>query len=181
MNRESARGFTLIEVLVALAVLAALATFAWRATASLVEGEARLAAEARRWQMLDAVFSRLEADVRAAVPRPVRVPGGREPAWTGGIDASGQASFAFTRAGGGVAFGTGNITIVTAHFVVAVHAVYAFMSRMGKHNTHARGCATRDLNGLFDDLRHFLDITRLRRANPHQAQRKQQQGHIFHQ
>ena len=55
MNRARVRGFTLIEVLVALAVLAVFATFAWRATASLVEGEARLASEARRWQTLDAM------------------------------------------------------------------------------------------------------------------------------
>ena len=100
MNRGRAAGFTLIEVLVALAVLAVFATFAWRATASLVEGEGRLASEARRWQTLDALYARIEADVRAAVQRAVRVPGGREHAWTGSVDANGQAAFAFTRAGG---------------------------------------------------------------------------------
>ena len=100
MKRARLPGFTLIEVLVALAVLAVFATFAWRATASLVEGEARLASEARRWQTRDARYARIEADVRAAVPRAVRVPGGREQAWAGGIDAYGQSTFAFTRAGG---------------------------------------------------------------------------------
>ncbi len=100
MNRARVAGFTLVEVLVALAVLAVFATFAWRATASLVEGEGRLASEARRWQTLDALYARIEADVRAAVPRAVRVPGGREHAWTGSVDANGQAAFAFTRAGG---------------------------------------------------------------------------------
>jgi len=100
MNRARAAGFTLIEVLVALAVLAVFATFAWRATASLVEGEARLSSEAKRWQTLDALYARIEADVRAAVPRAVRVPGGRESAWMGSVDANGQSTFAFTRAGG---------------------------------------------------------------------------------
>ena len=100
MNRARVPGFTLIEVLVALAVLAVFATFAWHATASLVEGEARLVSEARRWQTLDAMYARIEADVRAAVPRAVRVPGGREHAWAGGVDANGQSAFAFTRAGG---------------------------------------------------------------------------------
>jgi general secretion pathway protein J len=90
------RGFTLLEVLVALAILAALATFAWRATASLVEGEVRLSAEAQRWQRLDALFARLDADLRAAVPRPVRVgPSQREPALAGRADA-----IVFTRGGG---------------------------------------------------------------------------------
>ena len=88
------RGFTLVEVLVALAILAIFATFAWQATASLVDGEARLSAEAKRWQRLDAVFARLDADVRAAVPRSIRVAPRREPAFVGAAD-----GFTFTRAG----------------------------------------------------------------------------------
>lgn len=99
-RRRPVSGFTLIEILVALAILAVLATFAWRATASLVEGEAQLAGESRRWQTLDALYARVEGDVGAALPRAVRVPGGREPAWLGSIDANGQSAFAFTRAGG---------------------------------------------------------------------------------
>ena len=104
MTPRLPRGFTLVEVLVALAILAALATFAWRATASLVEGETRLSAEAQRWQRLDALFARLDADLRAALPRPVRVgPQQREPALVGGATADGASSIVFTRAGGGTA------------------------------------------------------------------------------
>jgi len=94
------RGFTLVEVLVALAILAVFATFAWRATGSLVEGEAHLALEAQRWQRLDALFARLEGDLRAAVPRSIRAPQGREPAFAGAGAGDGAAAFAFTRAGG---------------------------------------------------------------------------------
>lgn len=92
-------GFTLIEILVALAVLAVLAGFAWKATSALVDGEARLTAEAKRWQAIDALFARIDGDVAAAIPRPVRVPGGREAAWLGTIDGNGQSSFEFTRGG----------------------------------------------------------------------------------
>ena len=96
-------GFTLVEVLVALAILAVFATFAWRATASLVEGELHLTAEAQRWQRLDALFARLDADLRAAVPRPIRLAQGRESAFSGMAVADGSSSFAFTRAGGDLA------------------------------------------------------------------------------
>ena len=38
-----ARGFTLVEALVAVAILAIVATIAWRATAAMTDSEARLA------------------------------------------------------------------------------------------------------------------------------------------
>ena len=39
---------------------------AWRATAAMTDNEVRLAAEARSWQQLDALLTRVEADLRAA-------------------------------------------------------------------------------------------------------------------
>ena len=93
------RGFTLIEVLVALALMALVAVLAWRATASLVDGEARLASEAQRWRNLDAAFARLEGDLRQALPRPVRTPSGVEPAWIAAVEAHGASAIVFTRAG----------------------------------------------------------------------------------
>ena len=97
MTRE--RGFTLIEVLVALALMALVAVLAWRATASLVDGEARLSGEAQRWRMLDAAFARLEGDLRQALPRGVRSASGIEPAWIGAVEAHGASAIVFTRAG----------------------------------------------------------------------------------
>ena len=93
------RGFTLIEVLVAISLLALVAVLAWRATAALVDGELRLSEEAKRWRTLDLAFARLEADLRQAQPRAVQTPAGTEPAWVAATEANGATAFAFSRAG----------------------------------------------------------------------------------
>jgi general secretion pathway protein J len=97
--RVTVRGFTLVEVLVALAILAITAALAYQGTAALVDGEVRLTSEATRWRTLDAVFTRLEADLRQAQPRPVRVGAAREPAWLAATEAHGSSAIVFSRAG----------------------------------------------------------------------------------
>ena len=92
-------GFTLIELMIALAILGLVAVFGYRALASLTDSEAQLSAEAQHWKELDALFARLEADMREALPRDVRTGGGTEPAWLGDVDDSGNAQLRFSRAG----------------------------------------------------------------------------------
>ena len=102
VHRTSSRGpgFTLVEVLLALAIFGVIAVLAYRATASLADGEARLSAEARRWRTLDALFTRFEADIRQAVPRGARLGPRIEPAWLAvPADSAGSAALVFTRAG----------------------------------------------------------------------------------
>jgi len=93
-------GFTLVEVLLALAIFCVITVLAYRATASLTEGEARLSAEARRWRTLEALFTRFEADIRQAIPRASRAGPRIEPAWLAlPADGAGNAALVFTRAG----------------------------------------------------------------------------------
>ena len=93
-------GFTLVEVLLALAIFGVIAVLAYRATASLTDGEARLTAEARRWRTLEALFARFEADIRQAVPRAARTGPRVEPAWLAlPADGAGNATMVFTRSG----------------------------------------------------------------------------------
>lgn len=92
-------GFTLIELLIALAIMAMLSLLGYRALASLTDSEAQLSAEAQRWRAIDALFARLEADLREAVPRAVRYGGRTEPAWVGVTDAGGNGEVRFSRAG----------------------------------------------------------------------------------
>lgn len=96
---SKANGFTLIEVLVALAILALTAVLAWQATAALVDGEVRLSSEATRWRALDQAFARLEADLRQAQPRAVRTSAGLEAPWLGATEAHGGSAIVFSRAG----------------------------------------------------------------------------------
>jgi len=97
---REARGFTLVEALVAIAILALVALLAWRATAAMTDGEARLSSESAHWQRLDAVLTRLEADLRAAIPRRARHGAGIEAAWSlAREDSAGNALVVFTRAG----------------------------------------------------------------------------------
>ncbi len=93
-----ARGFTLVEALLALAIFGVIAVLAYRATSSLASGEARLSAEAQRWRTLETLFTRIEADFRQAVPRSVRAGAQVEPAWLGTRHGNASA-VAFTRAG----------------------------------------------------------------------------------
>ncbi len=87
-------GFTLVELMIALAILALVAVLGYRALASLTDSEAQLTAEAQRWRDLDALFARIEADMRDALPRDVRTDGGTEPAWIGVVDGDRQCRLA---------------------------------------------------------------------------------------
>jgi general secretion pathway protein J len=66
------RGFTLLELLVAMAVLAVLGALGFRGLSSVLEAESRLQAETRRWNDLALLFSQLSEDMAMAVERPVR-------------------------------------------------------------------------------------------------------------
>jgi general secretion pathway protein J len=89
----------LLEVLLAIAIVALIAVLGYRALAALTDSETKLAAEATRWRTLDLFFARLEGDLRQAMPRPARLSDTREPAWVGIADATGNAVLAFSRAG----------------------------------------------------------------------------------
>ncbi|MBK7792673.1 MAG: type II secretion system minor pseudopilin GspJ [Betaproteobacteria bacterium] len=99
MKRHRPRGFTLIEILIALAILAVIATLGYRALSSLVDSEVQLTSEALRWRALDASFARIEADLRQALPREARVGATREPAWLASVDGDGQSVLRVSRAG----------------------------------------------------------------------------------
>src|SRR5438094_3580976 len=92
-------GFTLLEVLIAIAIVALISVLGYRALAALSDSETKLAAEATRWRTLDLFFARLEGDLRQAMPRQARLSEAREPAWTGAADAAGNSALAFSRAG----------------------------------------------------------------------------------
>jgi general secretion pathway protein J len=98
-RRATTAGFTLLEVLIALAILALIALLGYRAVSSLTGSEARLSTESARWRGLDAAFARLEGDMRLAQPRDVRTGDAREPAWFGGLDAAGNSELRVSRAG----------------------------------------------------------------------------------
>ena len=66
------RGFTLIELLVAMAVLAILGSLAFRGLDSVLDAEARLQAESRRWNDVSLLFSQLGEDLTMAVERTSR-------------------------------------------------------------------------------------------------------------
>ncbi|MEO5701740.1 MAG: type II secretion system minor pseudopilin GspJ [Casimicrobiaceae bacterium] len=93
------RGFTLVELLIGLAIMALLSVLGYRAIASLADTEVRLARESQRWRALDFFLARLEGDCRQAVPRSARVGNDVLPAFMASRDASGSALLMFSRAG----------------------------------------------------------------------------------
>jgi general secretion pathway protein J len=71
VHRRSS-GFTLVELLVALAIFGILSGMAYRALAVVLESRGRIEQENRKWRELGLFLARLEHDVAAVAPRPVR-------------------------------------------------------------------------------------------------------------
>lgn len=71
------RGFTLIELLAAMAVLAVLGALGFRGLNSILDAQARLQAESRRWNDVSMLFSQISEDMALAVERTSRNGAGR--------------------------------------------------------------------------------------------------------
>jgi general secretion pathway protein J len=69
---RGARGLTLVELLVAVAIFGVLSAFAYRALTVVLESRGRIEQENRKWRELALFFTRLEQDFAASAPRPVR-------------------------------------------------------------------------------------------------------------
>ncbi len=65
-----ARGFTLMEVLVALVLLTLFSLVTFRALDAVLEAQRRASAEMARWRGLASTFARMDADLASAVARP---------------------------------------------------------------------------------------------------------------
>lgn len=102
MKIGDTRGFTLVEVLVALFVMAIIAIASFRGLDAVVRTRDAVTSETRKWQNLMFLFSRMQQDVALAVQRPVRDRLGTvQPEWIGNPDpvAPEDGQLILTRAG----------------------------------------------------------------------------------
>jgi general secretion pathway protein J len=96
------RAFTLVELLVALAIFALLSAFAYRSLALLLDSREALERDARKWRDLALFVGRFERDVQALLPRPATGPSGTaQAALSSLIDLGGATArgLALTRSG----------------------------------------------------------------------------------
>lgn len=97
--RRAQHGFTLLELLVALAIFAVLAAIAYSALNQVTSTRAHLQAKAERLTALQMVFTVLGRDIEQAIGRRVRDEfGDAEPAMKGGV-VVGTSLLTLTRAG----------------------------------------------------------------------------------
>jgi general secretion pathway protein J len=84
MQKHNIRGFTLIEVIVALSIFAVLSIIGYKGVSSLIQTKERVEVEDSKWQQLILFFDRFESDVKQSVNRPIRARDDNvEPAWFG--------------------------------------------------------------------------------------------------
>src|SRR5690349_14845869 len=99
--RSLAVGFTLVELLVALAIFALMSGFAYRGLTGMLEARQSLQKESRKWRDVSLVIGRLERDLGAVLPRRALSNSGTPLApLSSALDAnSGVQGLALTRAG----------------------------------------------------------------------------------
>src|SRR3954467_992247 len=96
------KGFTLVELLVALAIFAVLSGFAYRALDTMLQSREALERESRKWRDVTVFVGRLERDLAAVLARRTAIAASGAPLApvSSSIDAgSGGNGLAVTRAG----------------------------------------------------------------------------------
>src|SRR5688572_24956741 len=96
-------GFTLVELLVALAIFALLSGFAYRGLTALLESRDALRKESRKWRDTAIFIGRIERDLRSVLDRAATSPGGTPLApVSSSVEAAGAQvrGLAVTRSGG---------------------------------------------------------------------------------
>lgn len=91
------QGFTLVELLTALLILALLALMSYRSLGAVLDARDHVREESGKWRAVQAFFARFERDADLAAPRPVREGSGSAPAWLGLPDARLDPRLQFTR------------------------------------------------------------------------------------
>ena len=101
MSRAEARGFTLVELLVALAIFALISAFAYRSLAAMLETRQALERESRKWRDASLLVGRLERDLAAVLDRTARGASGTElaPVSSDLPDGPAREGLALTRSG----------------------------------------------------------------------------------
>ncbi len=110
------RGFTLVEMLVALTIFALMSVLAYRGLNAALQTRAHLTEDNRRWRDIALTLAQLEQDMGLAVNRPVRGSGGLPlPALVGNAQAFGtnDAQLSFSRMG--MAWQSGVLADVQRH------------------------------------------------------------------
>jgi general secretion pathway protein J len=100
MSRDS--GFTLVELLVALAIFAILSGFAYRGLTAMLDSREALQKESRKWRDVSVFVGRVERDLKAVLDRPATGASGVAlPAVSSSMEISGAqaAGLALTRSG----------------------------------------------------------------------------------
>lgn len=90
-------GFTLVELLVVMAIFSLLALMSYRGLGAVLDARAHVNQETEKWRHVEAFFSRFERDVHLTAPRPIRMGTGIAPAWRGEVGEGGSAHLEFSR------------------------------------------------------------------------------------
>ena len=110
------RGFTLVEMLVALTIFALMSVLSFRGLTSVLQTREHLTEDNRRWRDISLTLAQLEQDMSMVVNRPVRDSGDLpQPALVGNPQALGanEAQLSFSRMG--MAWQTGVLADVQRH------------------------------------------------------------------
>ena len=84
LNSHKIKGFTLVEVIIALAIFAVLSIIGYKGISSLIQTKERVQIEDAKWQELMVFFDRFELDIKQSINRPIRNRDDDiEPAWLG--------------------------------------------------------------------------------------------------